>query len=224
LGFNRLILDDLRFSVEIYRKLYRHCPMDPAQAALFILDENIYNQFYSYRDELVTMGQAQTGGIELMLQKKLAGRYYGLFSGAFYRAKYRGLDGVWRNRITDNRVLLSGEIGYKPNPKWEFSLRWSYAGGIPYTPYDRQTSLKAGTGIYDGSKIMAERLPAYSCLNIRMDRRFYFSKSNLIFYLSIWNLLNRENVSYHLWDEVGGNAGNYTQWPRMPVFGFELES
>ncbi len=223
LGFNHLFLDDLRLSVEIYRKLYRDCPMDPAQAALFILDENIYNQFYSFRNELVTKGQAQTSGIELMLQKKFSGRFYGLFSGAYYRAKYRGLDDVWRNRVTDNRYLFASEIGYKPDSRWEFNLRWSYAGGIPYTPYDRQLSLRAGTGIYDRSKIMAARLPAYSCLNIRMDRRFHFAKSNMIVYLSIWNLLNRENYSYHFWDEYGGGAGNYTQWQRLPVFGFELE-
>jgi hypothetical protein len=56
-----------------------------------------------------------------------------------------------------------------------------------------------------------------------VDKRFYFQGSNLIVYLSIWNLLDRENVSYHYWDEYAGSAGNYTQWPRLPVFGFEFE-
>jgi len=223
LGFNRLIFEDTRLSIEIYDKLYRHCPMDSEQPALFILDENIYNQFYSYRENLISAGRAETRGIELMIQKKLSAQFYGLLSGSYYRAKYRDLNGVWRNRITDNVFLVAAEIGYKPRPEWEFSLRWSHAGGIPYTPFDQQASKNAGAGIYDKSRIMSERLPAYSCLNVRADKRFYFENSNLIVYLSIWNVLNHENVSYYYWDEYAGNAGNYTQWPRLPVFGLEFE-
>jgi len=222
-GLHHLIREDARLSVEAYTKDYRHCPMDPEQPALFILDENIYNQFYSYRETLIASGRARTSGIEMMLQKKLSGNFYGLLSGTYYRAKYRDLDGVWRNRVTDNEYLLAAEVGYKPNPAWEFSLRWSHAGGIPYTPYDRQASQSAGSGVYDQARIMAERLPAYSCLNVRADRRFYFERSNLIVYLSIWNVFNRENVSYHFWDEYGGGSGDYTQWPRLPVFGVEYE-
>jgi outer membrane receptor protein involved in Fe transport len=223
LGFTRLILEDTRLSIEVYDKWYRHCPMDPEQPTLFILDENVYNQFYSYRENLVAGGRAETRGIELMLQKKLSGQFYGLLSGTYYRAKYRDLDGQWRNRITDNVFLFAGEIGYKPSPEWEFSVRWSHAGGIPYTPFDQQASKNAGAGIYDKSRIMSERLPAYSCLNVRADKRFFFDSSNLIVSLSIWNVLNRENVSYHYWDEYGGNAGDYAQWPRLPVLGVEFE-
>jgi outer membrane receptor for ferrienterochelin and colicin len=223
LGLDRLILEDTRLSLEIYQKVYSHCPLDPEQGALFVLDENIYNQFYSYRENLVAVGKAKSSGIELMLQKKLSGQLYGFLSGSYYRATYRDLDGIWRNRITDNRYLFAAEIGYKPSPEWEFNVRWSYAGGIPYTPYDQQASQNARSGIYDTSEITGQRLPAYSCLNVRVDKRFYFQGSNLIVYLSIWNLLDRENVSYHYWDEYAGSAGNYTQWPRLPVFGFEFE-
>lgn len=223
LGFNRLFSDDTRLSLELYHKDYRHCPMDPAQGSLFILDENIYSQFYSYHENLLSTGRAKTQGVELFIQKRLSHRFYGLLSGTYYCAQYRDLTGQWRNRITDNRFLVTAEMGYKPNPSWEFSWRWSYAGGMPYTPYDPEASSGAGYGIYDDSKVMSERLPAYSCLNVRIDRRFYFGRSNLIVYLSIWNVLNRDNVSYHYWDEYGNVAGNYTQWPRLPVFGVEFE-
>jgi hypothetical protein len=222
-GINHLISEDVRLSLEVYYKSYRNCPMDEDQPSLFILDENIYNQFYSFHDKLVNTGAAKVQGIEFMLQKKFFGKFYGLISGTYYRAQYRDLDGIWRNRVTDNRYLIAAELGYKPDARWDFNIRWSYAGGIPYSLYDIQASQNAGTGVYDRTRIMSERLPVYSSVNVRVDHRFYFESSNLIIYLSIWNLFNRENVSYHFWDEVAGEAANYTQFPLIPVIGIEFE-
>ena len=223
LGLSNLISDDTRMTVEIYNKEYKNCPIDPAQPQLYILDEAMYDMFYSNHENLVDTGNGYTRGIEIMVQKKLSDKFYGIISGTYFRSRYRDHSGVWRNRITDNRYLFALEGGYKPNNKWEFSLRWSAAGGIPYTPFDEVKSSELQHGVYDDTKIMSERLPGYSCLNIRFDRRFHFSGSNLIFYLSIWNFLNKRNFAYHHWAEYQNTAANYTQWPRLPVFGFEYE-
>jgi len=42
-------------------------------------------------------------------------------------------------------------------------------------------------------------------LNIRADRRFHFSGSTLIVYLSVWNAYGRENVSSISWNEIENN-------------------
>lgn len=223
LGAQRLITEDMKLSLEIYNKNYQQCPMDPDQSSLFILDENIYNQFYGHHKNIVSQGTANVKGVEVMLQKKMLNKLYGLISFTYYQSTYTDLNGEKHNRITDNRILGAIEAGYKPDNQWELSLRYSYAGGIPYTPFDDTASIEAGVGIYDATKIMSERLPPYSCLSVRAERRFYFARSNLIVYLSIWNLLNRKNISYHYWDEYGENAGNYTQFPMLPVFGVEFE-
>ncbi len=70
---------------------------------------------------------------------------------------------------------------------------------------------------------MTERLKDYNNLNVRMDRRFHFNNSNLIFYLSVWNVLNTENISYHNWIENEDIAADYVLWGMLPVFGIELE-
>jgi len=133
------------------------------------------------------VGEAYSRGIEVMIQKKLAKDFYGLASGSYFRTRYRGADQMWRDRIFDNRLILSLEGGYKPDSRWEFSLRWIYAGGRPYTPFDERASQEADQGILDDSRVNASRYPAYHSLNARCDRRFHFSGSNLIFYLSVWN-------------------------------------
>ena len=38
--------------------------------------------------------------------------------------------------------------GYRPNNKWELSLRWSLFGGKPYTEIDREKSLLFDQAIY----------------------------------------------------------------------------
>ena len=148
---------------------------------------------------------------------------YGLVSGTYYRSRYKDLNGTWRDRVTDNRYLISVEGGFKPNHKWEFSVRWAYAGGIPYSLFDRDQSLLLRRGVYDTDHIMTERLKDYNNLNIRMDRRFHFKNYNLIFYFSVWNVLNTENISYHNWIENEDGAADYKLWGILPVFGLEFE-
>jgi len=223
IGLNHLFSENTRFTLELYNKNYNNLPMNPAQPYLFILDEIFYGFFYSNHSSLSDAGVGFSRGIEAMIQKKLSHKFYGLVSGTYFISRYRDLNGIWRNRVTDNRYLGSLELGYKPNYKWEFSLRWILTGGMPYSPFDINASRQAQTGIYDTNKIMAERLPPYKCFNIRLDRRFHFKNSNLIFYLSIWNLFNRENISYRHWIEYGNTPANYKQWPRLPVFGLEFE-
>jgi len=223
LGFSHLLTSDTRFSIELYEKKYYNMPVNPNQPQLFILDEVIYNFFYSKHNQLDDTGKGYSRGIELLVQKKLSDKIYGLVSGTYYRSRYKDLNGDWRNRVTDNKYLISLEGGFKPNNEWEFCIRWAYAGGIPYSAFNSEKSLLLRRGVYDTNHIMTERLKDYNNLNIRMDRRFHFKNSNLIFYLSIWNILNTENISYYNWVDIENGAANYVLWGTIPVFGIELE-
>ncbi|MGB5849265.1 MAG: hypothetical protein WBH40_12300, partial [Ignavibacteriaceae bacterium] len=132
-------------------------------------------------------------------------------------------DGIQRSRITDNRVLVALEGGYKLNEEWEFSMRWSYAGGVPYTPYDEVKSSLLGNAVFDIESINTQRLPHYLTLSIRADKRFHFSNSNLILYLSIWNVFDRKNISFHGWSEYYNTSVNYNLISIIPILGVEFE-
>ena len=211
-------------TMEFYQKNYRDLPIDLTQPGLFLLDEVFYKQGYVFNNQqLNSVGKAYSRGIELMIQKKLARDFYGLASASFFRTRYQGADDTWRNRIFDNRLIVSIEGGYKPNSRWEFSLRWIYAGGRPFTPYDVEASQALNRGVYDESQINEDRYPAYHSLNLRFDRRFHFSRSNLIFYLSVWNAYNRQNVSAYFWDQTENKQGTIYQFGMLPIFGLEFE-
>ncbi len=158
-----------------------------------------------------------------MIQKKLARKLYGMLSGAYFRSRYRDYDGQWRRRVFDNRYLLTVEGGYKPSHKQEFSLRWIYAGGAPYTPFDVAASEAVGQGVFDEGRVNAARLPAYHSLNLRYDRRFHFKSSTLIAYLSLWNAYGRRNVATYTWNEIDNAPRPVEQWSTLPIFGLEFE-
>jgi hypothetical protein len=216
-----------RVSLEGYLKEYRDFPTDPVQPALFILDELFYKNgsfgsFGSHPD-LQSNGTARALGVEAMIQKKLADRIYGLASVSYSNSRYRDRDEVWRSRVTENRLMVTAEGGYKPNQLWEFSLRWLFAGGAPYTPFDVEASARALTGIYDGSRINGLRMPDYHSLSVRFDRRFHFRSSSLITYLSIWNVYGRRNVAGYYWNEVESRVQAVEQFGTLPILGLEFE-
>ena len=210
-------------SIEAYIKSYDDFPLDPEQPQLFIIDQVVSTDIYVNSNRFDARGKAYTRGVEIMLQKKLANNVYGLVSWSYFRSKYRDLEGTWRNRAFDNRFTFQAEGGYKPNNKWEFSARWLFAGGRPYTPFDPIASAEAIRGVLDVNQIHGSRLPDYHSLNVRFDRRFHYRRSNLIFYLSIWNTYGRKNISAYNWNEVTNSQEALEQWGMLPIFGLEFE-
>jgi hypothetical protein len=219
LGVEYLLAENTKLTTELYQKRYSHFPMDPAQPGLFLLDEG-----YTFiQSDLTSTGQAQTRGVECMVQKKMAKNVYGLISLAYFRARYRGTDGFWLDRKYDNQWTFSMEGGYKPNRNWEFSLRWIAAGGGPYTPADIERSKMVHRLVRDARAINTIRYPDYHSLNLRFDRRFSFSSSNLIFYLSVWNVYNQKNVAEYYWNDQEQKLDVIYQWLILPIFGLEYE-
>ena len=224
IGMDHLLSEDTKLTVEAYQKDYSNFPVDPTNPSLFLIDEQQYRfGYFEQHTSLINSGKAKSSGVEVTVQKKLAFDFYGLASMSYFRSNYCGGDGIWRDRIYDNRIIFSAEGGYKPNNEWEFSARWIYAGGTPYTPFDIQKSQVANQGVLDNNRINQARYPDYHSLNIRCDRRFHFAASNLVAYISIWNVYNRKNVAYYFWEGEKNQVGMVQQWSILPVFGLEYE-
>jgi len=222
-GIEQLLSESTRLTFEVYQKNYSNFPMDPNQPGLFLIDEIYYNNGFFNTNDLVDNGDAQTQGAELTIQKKLAKDFYGLIGASYFHAKYKGVDNVWRDRIYDNRFIFSVEGGYKPNYFWEFSMRWIYAGGRPYTPFNIEESQELNRGVLNENRINGERYDPYHSLNLRIDKRFAFSGSNLVLYLSIWNVYDRKNVASIYWDQIENEPAVVYQWGMLPIFGVEYE-
>ena len=224
IGVDRLITESVRLSLDAYLKTYKNFPMDPAQSDLFLIDEMYYRYgFYLNHEKLIDTGKARAYGLEGMIQKKLARDFYGLIGASYFRTRYCDSRNAWRDRVFDNRFIFGIEGGYKPNEIWEFSMRWIYAGGVPYTPFDIEQSTQLNRAVLDEDHINESRNPDYHSLNLRIDRRFHFSHSNLILYASVWNAYNRKNTASRFWNQVENRPDTINQWGILPIIGVEFE-
>jgi len=223
IGFEYLVTPDTKFTFEVYDKEYDKLPLAEQDPSSCVMDGGLSGNSFGNYDELQSIGKGYTRGIELLIQKKLAEDFYGIISSSYFRSRYRDYNGIWRDRMYDNKFIFSFIGGYKPTKDWEFSLRWSYAGGIPYTPFDLDKSVRYKVGIIDENRINGERYPDYHSLNVRIDKKFFFSSQSLDIYLSVWNAYNRKNVTEYVWNFDKNEQKTVYQWSIMPIFGIEWE-
>ncbi|PID58411.1 MAG: hypothetical protein CR986_07850 [Ignavibacteriae bacterium] len=223
LGVSKMITESTKLTVESYIKLYENFPLSPLLPKAFILDEAIASRFYKNYEILNDNGQATSKGVEIVLQKKLAENFYGMISGSYSRLEYKDFNGDWHDRIFDNQINFNIDGGYIFNDEWEFKVRWIYAGGVPYTPFNLEKSKELNMAVLDYSRVNSKRLPDYHSLNLRIDKRFYFSNSSLIVYLSMWNAYNRKNIAQYQWDKKNKKVVVQEQWKVIPIFGLEYK-
>ena len=221
-GVRRRLTPSTLLSVEAYRKDYRELPFDPDDPTALVVD-----QFADFRTpapgRLAGGGRARSHGVEGLVRKKLAADVYGLASYAYSVSRYTDLAGVERNRAFDHRHVASVIVGYRPSDRFEFSGRWRFAGGRPYSPFDPVLSIQAGAGIVRRGRINAERHAAYHRLDLRFDHRRHYRDVTLVSFFSVLNAYNRDNVFHHYWDAEDNRPRRSTQWGFLPVGGFELE-
>lgn len=223
IGLDYLLTEDTKLTLEFYDKEYSRLPLDISDPTRSVIDDGLTNNDFGNYLSLENAGKAFTRGVELLIQKKLAKDIYGLISGSIFKSRYQGYDGIWRNRVYDNQYIFSVIGGYKPNEEWEYSARWTYAGGCPYTPFNIEKSIQAKRGIIDESKVNSERFPAYHSLSLRVDKKFYFKKQSLDIYVSLWNVYDRKNISFYSWDAEKNSIKPITQWGILPIIGIEYE-
>ena len=152
--------------------------------------------FASYGlDRLVSSGYGRAFGVEFLAQKKLSEiPVYGLLSITWSRARFTALDGVERPGAFDQPFLVNVTGGYRFDEHWEASMKFRYAAGRPYTPFNAD-------GTQDVSAYNSLRLEPYHALDIRVDRRWFFERWGLVAYLDIQNVYNNKYAGPPRWDE-----------------------
>jgi hypothetical protein len=200
-GVEHLIRPDTKLRIEVYAKQYQDYPVSLTRPYLMLsntgagyggVDEG-YSSFGL--DPLVSEGTGLSRGIEFLAQKKLSEiPCYGIVSITYSKTDFKALDKIKRAGLFDQRVIVNLSGGYRMNQKWEFSGKFRFGTGTPYTPFNSD-----GTQVV--STYNSKRLPVFHTLDLRVDRRWNFSKWNLVTYLDVQNVYARKNVSDYTWNE-----------------------
>ncbi len=198
LGTQFLPRNDLRFTFETFYKKYNNYPVSVTNGT------SLANQGAEYAsvgsEEVVSTGDGETYGFELFVQQKLVKNFFYVASYSYVVSKFSGFDEQLISSSWDNKSLLSLTLGYKLKRNWDLGLKYRYAGGSPYTPFDLQNSqqnyLTLGSGIIDYARLNTERLAAFNQLDFRVDKRINFRKTALNVYVDIQNILKKENDNF----------------------------
>jgi len=222
IGLEHLIQDDLRFTLDLYRKEYEQYPVS-GYIPSYILVNGGASAGAFIAGDLRSVGTGYATGAELFLQKKLTENYYGTLSYAYSTTRFKALDGIERPGTFDYRHVFTIIAGYKVSEGLEFSLKWRYTGGNPYTPIDENLSRLYGREAMDLTKINAVRYPPYHRIDVRTDYRFSLGSWEAVAYLDLQNAYNKKNIFYYVWDAKDQKQTTVYQWSILPVLGLTLE-
>ena len=221
-------------NVEAYYKDFRQLTSMNRNQVYSVEDAPIGTPEIEKKDFMVERGKAY--GLDFSL-KYDSHRWYlwGAYSLGYVNKDYEDSNGDIHTYRThyDRRHNVNLLATYTAGAKnqWEFSARWNFGTGFPFTqvtgfyeelPYnniDFDPYTESGyLGIlYD--ELNTGQMPTYHRLDIDVKRKFYFSENvKLEANLGVTNVYNRENIFYI--DIV--SAESIYQLPLMPSLGLTL--
>ena len=199
LGTQFLPNEGLRLTLEGFFKTYANYPVSLVNG---ISLANQGQEFGAIGNEPITsIGDGVTYGAEIFIQQKLVKNIFYVVSYTYVRSLFSGLDNDLIPSAWDAQHLLSGTLGWKFGKKkdWQLGLKYRFAGGVPYTPWDLQASQMnyavLGNGVLDFDDVNGERLSNFQQLDFRLDKIVNLKKLSFTFYIDIQNLLGFENQS-----------------------------
>ncbi len=212
----------LRLAVEGFDKRYHNYPVDPAIPSRVLVSSSA--EFESpYVGPLVSSGQVHASGVDTVAQFTPGSTFQMAANYSYWHVSQLGLDRVWRSAEHELRHQARVELLYRPNTRWSAGMRWRYASGHPYTPFSVAQSIKRGRAVYDLTQINAADYPAYTRIDVRMDRSFRTRFASTMAYLEVDNLTNHDNVLIYNWSRALKGPKTVYQWGRTLIAGVRVE-
>jgi hypothetical protein len=140
--------------------------------------------------------QGRAEGIELFVKSPLGGRISWSGSYALSRAEEK-VSGEWVPSLFDQRHAINLQVAFRPASHWSLAAAWVFHSPWPYTEVEfSQGTTVRGYPVFFRSPgpLNQGRLTPYHRLDFRASRRFQTRRGDLLVYLDVFNLLNRENT------------------------------
>lgn len=223
-GLSRLVTPELKVQIEAYGKRYGDYPVRRYRPQA-VLSPNGFDDVTTDipfgLEPLASTGTGEAYGVELFAQKKLgATPWYGQASVSLNRTRFTALNGVATRGAFDTPVLANAVFGWRPNARWELATRLRASSGLPYTPF-ATTGALAGT--LDFTQYNARRLGTFFAADVRIDRRLLIRGRQLIAFVDLQNVTNRENDAPPSWNPRLRIVERETGIGLLPSIGLNFE-
>lgn len=192
-GLNWRKGDTFEVSVEGFYKDYDKIPLSVADDIPLTCKGNDYGVIGN--ELLTSTAQGRSYGAELLLKWLVAKKLNLASSFTLFKSEYRtDKESEYIASAWDNRFIFNLRGTYNLPRHWSVGMKVSCIGGAPYTPYDADKSSLVtawnaqGKPYYDYTRYNEERLPAFTQVDIRIDKTFYLKRCMLGFYIDLQNI------------------------------------
>ena len=193
-GIEYRLKPEIIFTIEGFHKKYNDYPFSLRDSVSLA---NKGGDFGVVGDEEVkSISSGKTYGFEILNRTRLDKKLNLIAAYTFVRSQFKDRNSVYIPSAWDSKHLFTLTLIRYLKNNWSAGLKWRFVGGLPYTPYDlEKSSIKEawdsrGRAFLDNTKFNSGRLKEFHQLDIRIDKKYFFSKWSLMFYLDIQNLYN----------------------------------
>lgn len=175
-------------------------------------------------EEVESDSRGEAYGLEVLLQQRLYKGFYGILAYTWVRSLFAVGEGELLPSSWDSRHLVSLTGGKKFARNWELGFRFRYSGGLPFTPFNEETSLLISnwsvnrSAIPDYSRLNSERIRAFHQLDVRIDKKWFFDRWNLNLFLDIQNIYNQVTPLQSTLDVARDAEGNPVEDSSRPGY------
>ena len=183
-----------KFSLEGFMKLYNNYPFSIKDSICLSNRPADYGVFGN--EEVISKSKGRAMGIEFLVQSRIAENTNLVVAYTFAESEFEDKFGNFNPSSWDNRHILIITANHKFKKNWSFAMKWRFAGGLPYTPYDveRSSYISAWDVInqpyMDYNNVNSKRFKPFHQLDIRIDKTFYMKNSSLKIYFDVQNAYN----------------------------------
>ena len=212
-GLQFIPSDELFFSVEGFLKQYDRYPFS-------VLDSiNLANKGADFgvlgNEAVISSGVGKAYGFEVVNRSKLKSGTNLIFSYTFVRSEFEDKNQNSVPSSWDFRHIVALTMSQNLSRNWIIGAKWRYNGGLPFTPFDLDKSAiveawNAQGGPYlDFNRLNQLRLEPFHQLDLRIDKKYFYEKWSLMFYVDIQNLYNFKGKSQDNYIREKDAAGNF---------------
>jgi len=193
-GIEYRISPESQFTFETFYKTYDNYPVSIRDS---ISLANKGADFGVIGDEAVRSdGEGRAYGAEILFRYKPDNSFNVNLSYTWVRSEFINQYGNYTPSAWDSKHLLNMTVIRSFGNGWQIGGKWRFVGGLPYTPYDLETSSVVSAWqtreqpFFDFSRFNQERFNAFHQLDLRIDKRIYLNKWTFMLYLDIQNAYN----------------------------------
>lgn len=222
-GFEFLPDENSKLSLEGFHKWYRDYPVSVQDGVSIASKGGDFGVFGD--EEVISLARGKAYGAELLYRNRDLAGFNIILSYTLFRSKSEKIGpdpvsqeleplGTYLPSAWDNRHLLNLTAYRKFKGNWQAGLKYRFAGGTPYTPWDIALSEQRpawdvrGSGYLDFSRFNTLRLKWFHQLDLRVDKEWYFERWRLNLYFDVQNAFNHKADSptnLYQREDAGGN-------------------